>query len=77
MHNLQPGANLYPLASRSYANKLCPYAPKFDLKFNTRYSVLRRNSLCWNDRSDINSLNHLGVTVFLNISIASVQLKRL
>ena len=25
--NLHPGANLHPLASRSYANKLCPYVP--------------------------------------------------
>ena len=49
MHNLHPGVNLLPganLALRSYANKLCPYAPKFDMKFDTRYSVLRRNSLC-------------------------------
>ena len=49
MHNLHPGANLlpganlclganlHPLALRSYANKLCPYAPKFDMKFNTMY----------------------------------------
>ena len=35
--NLHPGANLHRLASRSYANKLCPYAPRFYLKFNTRY----------------------------------------
>ena len=35
--NLRPGANLHPLASRSYANKLCPYAPRFYLKFNTSY----------------------------------------
>ena len=59
--NLLPGANLHPrenlhhLASRSYANKLCPYAPKFDLKFKTRYSVLRRNSLRLNVRSDSSS----------------------
>ena len=57
MHNLHPGVNLlpganlntgaylHPLALRSYANKFCPYAPKFDMKFDTRYSVLRRNSL--------------------------------
>ena len=31
---LLPGANLHPLASRSYANKLCPYAPRFDLRVN-------------------------------------------
>ena len=35
--NLHPGANLHPIASRSYANKLCPYAPRFDSKLNTRY----------------------------------------
>ena len=58
MHNLHPGVNLlpganlntgaylHPQALRSYANKLCPYAPKFDMNFDTRYSVLRRNSLC-------------------------------
>ena len=32
--NLHAGANLHPLASRSYANKLCPYAPRFYLKFD-------------------------------------------
>ena len=41
--NIHPDANLHPLASRSYANKLCPYVPRFDLKFNTRFLVLRRN----------------------------------
>ena len=44
--NLHTGPNLHPLALRSYANKLCPYAHKCDTEFNTRYSVLRRNSLC-------------------------------
>ena len=29
--NLHPGANLHPLASRSYTNKLYPYAHRFDL----------------------------------------------
>ena len=52
LHNLHPGAklhlvaNLHPLVSRSYDSKLCPYVSIFDLKFNTRYSVFRRNSLC-------------------------------
>ena len=41
-----PGCKFAPLALRSYAIKLCPYVHKFDMKFNTRYSVLRRNSLC-------------------------------
>ena len=36
--NLPPGANLHPIMSLSYANKLCPYTPKFDKKFNTSYS---------------------------------------
>ena len=35
--NLHPAANLQPIASRSYADKLCPYTPRFDLKLNTRY----------------------------------------
>ena len=45
--NIYSGANLHPLTSRSYANKLCPYAPRFDKKLNTRYSFLRKNSLCF------------------------------
>ena len=47
--NLLPGANLHPLASRSYANKLCPYAPRFDVKikhkvlsFMEKLAVLER-----------------------------------
>ena len=37
-----PGANLHPLAPRSYANKLCPYAPRFYLKlsFEGKFAVL-------------------------------------
>ena len=31
-----PGCKFAPLASRSYANKLCPYVPRFDLKFTPR-----------------------------------------
>ena len=27
---VHPGANLHPLMSRSYANKLCSYVPRFD-----------------------------------------------
>ena len=41
--NLHPGANLHPIASRSYTNKLCPYVPRFNVKFYTRFSVLWRN----------------------------------
>ena len=41
--NLHQGANLHPLASRSYANKLCPCVPRFNLKFDTRYTVVWRN----------------------------------
>ena len=40
VHNLHPGANLHPLMSRSYENKLCSYAPRFYWKFNTMYSFL-------------------------------------
>ena len=47
--NLLPGADLHPLASRSYANKLCPYAPRFDVKikhkvlsFMEKLAVLER-----------------------------------
>ena len=32
MHILHPGANLQPLASRSYASKMCPCVHRFDLK---------------------------------------------
>ena len=28
--NIHPGVNLHPLMSRSYANKLCSYVPRFD-----------------------------------------------
>ena len=61
-HNLHPrpkftpGANLHPLASRSYAKKSCPYVPRFDLKFNTRYIVLWSNSLGMNVLEDSNPL---------------------
>ena len=55
--NLHPGGNLHSLASRSHGNKLCPYALKFDLEFNPRFSVLRRNSLCWNIQSGSNFLS--------------------
>ena len=34
--NLHQGANLHRLASRSYASKLCPYVPRFDLKFSKK-----------------------------------------
>ena len=50
------GCKFAALESRSYANKLCPYVPRFNLKFNTRISVRRRNYLSWNVRSDSNSL---------------------
>ena len=40
--------NFHPFASRSYAKKSCPYVPRFDLKFNTRYIVLWSNLLCLN-----------------------------
>ena len=50
--NLHPDANLHPLASRSYANISCPYVPRFGLKFNTRYIVLWKNSLCLNVLGD-------------------------
>ena len=43
--NLHPGTKFAPLASRSYANKSCPYVPRFYLKFNKRFSVLWSNSL--------------------------------
>ena len=56
MHILHPDENLHPLASLSYANKLCSYLPRFDLKFNIGYSVLWRNSLCLNVLSDSNPL---------------------
>ena len=89
--NLHPGANLHPLASRSYANKFCPYAPRFYLKFNTRYWVLWRKKLCWNVLSDSYSLSSLRERAcvrtcvrafvcgggFLDISTAGVRLKRL
>ena len=57
MHNLHPGANLHPLASRSYANKSCSYVPRFDLKFNTRYTVLWSNSLRLNVLDDSDPLS--------------------
>ena len=49
---VHPGANLHPLVSRSYAKKLCPYVPRFDLKFITRYIVLWSNSLRLNVLGD-------------------------
>ena len=55
-HNLHPGANLHPLASRSYANKSCPYVPRFEWKFNTMYIVFWSNSLCLNVLNDRNRL---------------------
>ena len=36
-----PGSKFAPPCS--YANKLCPYVPRFNLKFDTMYSVLWRN----------------------------------
>ena len=41
--NLQSDTNLHPLASRSYVRTS---VPRFDLNFNTRFSVLRINSMC-------------------------------
>ena len=56
MHNLHMGANLLPGANlHSDANVhplassvafICPHVPRFYLKFNTRFSVLRINSMC-------------------------------
>ena len=69
VHNLHPGANLHPLASRSYANKSCPYVPRFDLKFNTRYIVLWSNSLCLNVLGDSDPLS-LRVMCVRDISFA-------
>ena len=48
--------NLHPLASRSCANKLCPYVPRFDLKYSKRKSVLWKNTLCLNVLSDVSNL---------------------
>ena len=45
-----------PCIASAYSNKLCPYVPTFDLKFKTRTSVLRRNSLCFDGLSDSNTL---------------------
>ena len=67
--NLHLGANLHPLASRSYANKSCPYVPRFDLKFNTRYIVLWSNSPCLNVLGDSDPLS-LRVMCVRDISIA-------
>ena len=61
--------NLHPLASRSYANISCPYVPRFDLKFNTRYIVLWGNLLCLNVLGDSDSLS-LRVMCVREISIA-------
>ena len=69
MHNLHPGANLHPLASRSYANKSCPYEPRFDLKFNTRFIVLCSKSLCLNVLGDSDTLS-LRVMCMRDTSIA-------
>ena len=55
--------NLHPLVSRSYA-KWCPYVPRFDLKFNTRYIVLWSNSLC---------LNVLGASDPLSLRVMCVR----
>ena len=44
------------LASRLYAHRSCPYVPRFDLKFNTRYIVLWSYYLCLNVLCDGNSL---------------------
>ena len=72
VHNLHPGANLHPLASRSYANISYPYIPRFDLKFNTRYIVLWSNSLCLNVlRGDSDPLS-LRVMCVRDISICGV-----
>ena len=40
---MTPGCKFAPLASRSYANKSCPYVPGSDLKFNTRYILCTSN----------------------------------
>ena len=42
--NLHPGANFHPLASRSYANRLCPYVYRFNTNLLQKYAVFRRNS---------------------------------
>ena len=49
-------AQFAPLASRSYANRSCPYVPRFDLKLNTRYILLWSYSLCLNVLCDSYSL---------------------
>ena len=54
--NLHPGAILQPVMSRSYANKLCSNAPRFDWKFNTTVLIFMRNSLCLNVLKDSNSV---------------------
>ena len=60
---------LHTLASRSYANKSCPYVPRFDLKFNTRYIVLWSNSLCLNVLGDSGPLS-LRIMCVRDVSIA-------
>ena len=69
VHNLHSGVNLHPLASRSYANKSCSYVPRFDSKFNKRYTVLWSNSLCLNVLCDSDH-SSLRVMCVRDISIA-------
>ena len=82
VHNLHPGsnlhtdANLHPLASRSYANKSCPYVPRFGLKFNTRYIVLCKKSLCLNVLGDSDPLK-LRVMCLRDIPIAGCGVETL
>ena len=61
---------------RSYANKSCPYVPRFDLKFNTRYIVLWNNSMCLNALGDSDPLS-LRVMSVRDTSIAGCRVETL